>query len=87
MTTNLTTVTSKGQVTIPKPIRQALGITERDQLLFLIEGDRAVMIPIHRRPISELFGALPATRPFPGVQAVRDEVRTDMTSKINQKEK
>lgn len=83
MSASITTVTSKGQVTIPKPIREALGITERDQLLFVIDGDRAVMIPIRHRSISELFAVLPANRPFPGVQAIRDEVRKAISSETN----
>lgn len=37
------TVTSKGQVTLPKAVREALGIREDDQLLFRILKDRAVV--------------------------------------------
>ena len=37
------TVTSKGQVTIPKPVRDALGIQEGDEVIFRVEGDRAVL--------------------------------------------
>ena len=36
-------VTSKGQVTLPKAVRQALGIRTGDDLLFRVEGDRAVV--------------------------------------------
>lgn len=36
-------VTAKGQVTIPKPIREALGIHEGDQVVFRVEGSRAVL--------------------------------------------
>lgn len=34
-------VTSKGQVTIPKAVREALAIYEGDEILFRVEGDRA----------------------------------------------
>jgi len=34
----LSTVTSKGQVTIPKPIRDALGISPNDRVTFIQEG-------------------------------------------------
>lgn len=37
------TVTSKGQVTIPKSVRDALGIQEGDEVVFRVEGDRAVL--------------------------------------------
>lgn len=36
-------VGSKGQVTIPKQVRDDLGITPGDQLVFRIEPHRAVM--------------------------------------------
>jgi AbrB family looped-hinge helix DNA binding protein len=49
-------VTSKGQVTVPKAVREALGVNEGDALIFRIEGNRAV---IARTPdFLELAGQL-----------------------------
>jgi AbrB family looped-hinge helix DNA binding protein len=36
-------VTEKGQVTIPLPIRKALGITPVSEVEFSLEGDRAYL--------------------------------------------
>ena len=36
-------VTSKGQVTLPKVVRDALGIKEGDEIIFRVEGSRAVL--------------------------------------------
>ena len=36
-------VTSKGQVTVPKAVRDALGIKEGDKVVFRVEGNRAVL--------------------------------------------
>jgi len=36
-------VTSKGQVTVPKVVRDALGIKEGDEIVFRVEGNRAVL--------------------------------------------
>jgi len=36
-------VTSKGQVTVPKAVREALGIKEGDEVVFRVEGRRAVL--------------------------------------------
>ena len=36
-------VTSKGQITVPKAVREALGIKEGDEVVFRVEGDRALM--------------------------------------------
>ena len=34
-------VTSKGQVTIPRAVREALGLGEGDHVVFRVEGRRA----------------------------------------------
>ena len=36
-------VTSKGQVTVPKAVREALGSKEGDEVVFRVEGNRAVL--------------------------------------------
>jgi AbrB family looped-hinge helix DNA binding protein len=36
-------VTSKGQITIPKEVREALGIAEGDQIVFRVEQHRALL--------------------------------------------
>ncbi|MBA3309339.1 MAG: AbrB/MazE/SpoVT family DNA-binding domain-containing protein [Nocardioidaceae bacterium] len=36
-------VSSKGQVTVPKVVREALGVEEGDQIVFRVEGNRAVL--------------------------------------------
>ncbi len=42
----LSTVTAKGQVTIPKPIRDALGIGPNDRVAFIREGERVILQPL-----------------------------------------
>lgn len=36
-------VTSKGQVTVPKSVRDALGIEAGDEIVFRVHGSRAVL--------------------------------------------
>lgn len=36
-------VSSKGQVTVPKVVREALGVKEGDEVVFRVEGNRAVL--------------------------------------------
>lgn len=45
----ITPISSKYQVVIPKPVREALGIRPQDSLLFIIEGDTVIVRP---RPAS-----------------------------------
>jgi antitoxin PrlF len=52
----LSTVTIKGQVTIPKEVRDLLHIQPNDKVDFIIEGGRAVIVPV--RTLKELRGAV-----------------------------
>ena len=36
-------VTSKGQVTVPKVVREALGISQGDEVVFRVEGNHAIL--------------------------------------------
>lgn len=50
-------VTSKGQVTIPKSVREALGLDAGDELVFRVERSRAVLA---KTPdLLELAGTVP----------------------------
>lgn len=80
---SITTVTSKGQITLPKEVRQALGLKRGDRVLFIVEADRAVLTPLPQaRPLSQLYAALPATRPYPGHAVIRQELHTTLGERI-----
>ncbi len=48
-------VTSKGQVTIPKEIRETLGVNEGDKLIFLVEGDKVVLRKVGSEKLSDIL--------------------------------
>lgn len=73
-------MTSDGQVTIPEELRSKLGLEEGDELVLFLDGWKVQMFK--RRSLSELAGALPATRPYPGKEAVRQEVGKALAKKI-----
>ena len=50
-------VTSKGQITIPKEVRDALGLAEGDSVFFRVEEHRAVLARIPH--LLELAGSVP----------------------------
>ena len=54
----LATITSKGQITIPKAIREKLMIETGDKLEFVCTSDREARIRPVSKTVDELFGKL-----------------------------
>ena len=54
----LTTITSKGQLTLPKAIRDQLGLVAGSKLDFIIEADGSLHVRPLRRGAADLFGLL-----------------------------
>ncbi len=52
-------MTSKGQITVPKQVREPFGIEPGDGLEFLFDGDRLEVRPVHRRSLAEFRGLFP----------------------------
>ena len=51
------TLTRKGQVTIPKPLRDRLGLRLGDRISFQLRGEEIVLKPVHRT-ILDLQGSV-----------------------------
>ena len=49
-------ITSKGQTTLPKSVREALGVRAGDRVRYVILDNEVRILPV--RPIGRLFGAL-----------------------------
>ena len=78
-------ITTKGQVTIPVQVRKTLGLQEGDGLVFEVTDQNEARIRvIKRQRLTELCGALPATRPFPGKEATRTEVGQHLGEQLSQ---
>ena len=48
------TITSKGQITIPKTVREALDLDAGDQVVFVVDGERVSLHPVRRRGLRRL---------------------------------
>jgi AbrB family looped-hinge helix DNA binding protein len=53
------TISSKGQVTVPKAIRQRLHLQAGDRLQFLVDGDGSVRLAAATRDLATLRTLLP----------------------------
>lgn len=71
-----TTLASRGQITLPKEIREKFGIKEGDQIHFVVTGDTIRLKVVPRMGIEELFERLPgAGVPYPGAEEERAVMR------------
>jgi antitoxin PrlF len=52
------TLTSKGQTTIPKPIRDSLGMKAGDRMTFTLMPDGVVVMRVKNKRVSDLAGIL-----------------------------
>ncbi len=55
---SVTTLTSKGQTTIPKEIRDSLGMKPGDRMTFTLMPDETVVMRVKRKSIVDLAGVL-----------------------------
>ena len=59
MKEQLSSVSPKGQITIPAEIRQLLGVKPKDKVAFRVEGGEVKIAPA-RSPLEESYRAVPA---------------------------
>jgi antitoxin PrlF len=52
------TVTSKGQITIPKDVRVRLGLEAGDRVVFVVRSDQEVSLKPAKTDVRELHGML-----------------------------
>ena len=55
---NVATLTSKGQTTIPKEIRDSLSMKAGDQMTFSLMPDATVVMRVKTKSVIDLAGAL-----------------------------
>ena len=48
-------ITSKGQITVPREVRHALGVKPGDKIVFEGEGDEVRVRPVRRRSVFEKY--------------------------------
>ena len=67
------TLTSKGQTTIPKEIRDSLGMQPGDRMTFTLMSDSTVIMRVKSKSVTELAGMLhkKGRKPVPIEQLTR----------------
>jgi AbrB family looped-hinge helix DNA binding protein len=69
---NVTKVGRRGQITLPRAIRQWLRLQEGDQIAFVRQGDEIILQPL-TQTLLDLRGSVPVSEPQ-DFEAIRREV-------------
>jgi bifunctional DNA-binding transcriptional regulator/antitoxin component of YhaV-PrlF toxin-antitoxin module len=68
------TLTDKGQTTVPVEVREALKVKPRQQLDWIIQDNGTVLVRPQPSAL-DLFGSLKPAKPFPGLRAEKETVK------------
>ena len=74
-------ITAKGQVTIPKDIRDFLELESGDQVLFIRRGDEVIVEGVSRT-LLDLRGTVNPRRRPEDPDAIRNEVRRTVAKQV-----
>lgn len=69
---NISKVGRRGQIAIPRAIRQELNLQEGDRLAFIRRGDEVVLQPL-KHTLSDFRGSVPVSEPQ-DFEAIRQRV-------------
>ena len=64
-------VSPKGQVTLPVEVRRRWGIKPRDRVTFLVEDGSVTLVPA-QSPLDESYGAVPPLKPALSVEEMTE---------------
>ena len=76
------TLTSKGQLTIPKAVRDSLRLHTGDRVAFILHGDEEAVLKPVTKSVDEVFGRLHSPdQPHRTVEEMNAAVRKRMRSR------
>ena len=75
------TITRKGQVTIPKAIRDRLGVKEGEKVLFVMRGEE-VVLKVVKGTILDLRGSVKPSAQPEDFEKIRQSVKQAVAKKV-----
>ena len=75
------TITRKGQVTIPKAIRDRLGVKEGEKVLFVMRGEE-VVLKVVKGTILDLRGSVPPSAHPEDFEKIRQSVKQAVGKRV-----
>ena len=71
------TVTEKGQTTVPAQVRKAMNLTPHQKIQWDIQPDGSALVRSQSSAL-DLFGSLKPNKAFPGLREEKDAVRGEI---------
>jgi len=68
------TITSKGQTTIPADIRAFLHVGAGDKLMYVRQPNGKVLLATKKRDVRELFGCLPKPKRYFTIEEIKEGI-------------
>ena len=78
------TITDKGQTTVPKEVREALGIKPRQRLQWDLAGNGTVTVRPEPSALA-LYGSLKSRKKFPGIKAEKAALRKHVAAEASRR--
>ena len=75
----MATLTSKGQITVPKRVREVLAVQPGDKLAFRIHNDGSVTVEAENVDLGKLRGAIKSKVHGVSVEDMKEAVRSSAT--------
>ncbi len=77
----VSSVTSKGQVTIPVEVRRLLGVKPRDKVSFLVDGDK-VRITRRESVVARTAGIFKSNKPTATIEEMRESFERGVAEEV-----
>ncbi len=74
-------LTSKGQITVPKAVRETLGLSPGDRVRFVVRDDGTVTVEAESIDLRSLRGAFKASRPV-SLEQMEQAIRRGATGDV-----
>ncbi len=89
MSVHTSTVTTKGQTTVPEAIRKALGLVSGKRIVWELrsneQSSELQLVVRPSRPLSALAGSLASEVPFPGIEKEKEKVAALHATQLGRK--
>jgi AbrB family looped-hinge helix DNA binding protein len=79
-------MSNKGQITIPKAIREKLNVDQEGGILFLMENDEVKLKGVPGSPVNKLAGSLKKyAKKYTSLKKVRETIQDGIAKEIMEK--